>query len=144
MAQVMDDIALYMQDTLGLGTIAATANPPIAISKGFMPSGPDQQIALIETAGEPPVDTLGTVAGRINIERPAIQFVCRGVPNNFAQPRQTAEDIFQALHGTPLTTINGTRYLAMEALSSPTPLGQDENGRWQVGVNFLFWKEPGS
>lgn len=143
MPQVLDDIALFLQDTAGLGTIGSSTNPPIAISKGFMPTGPDQQIALIETPGEPPLDTLGTVAGRINVERPVLQIVCRGVPDNYAAPRQLAEDIFQSLHGVPATVLNGTRYLAIEALSSPTNLGQDDNARWEVGMNFMFWKEPG-
>lgn len=135
MANVLDDLRIHLEgQSLGI--------PNDSIRKGFLPTSVNPVIALTEVIGSPPVDTLGQVKGRINIERPRVQVITRGSQGDYKEARDLAELAYKALHGVTETIINGTRYLTIEAESPPNNIGRDENDRWMLEFTCDIWKEP--
>lgn len=122
---LLDDITTYLVQK-GVGTFGTD----IFINE--LPPKPDDCIALFEYAGEPP-DL------HWNGEYPGLQVICRGKKYNAC--RAKIELVRSTLHGVTEETINGTRYLLIQAKQSPETLGKDESGRRLFVINFRIIKE---
>jgi len=134
MATVLDDIAVHLQ-TQSLGTIGTN------LFKGYMPDTPDVCVAIIELSGDNPIDTMAPSLGTINIDRPALQILCRAGQDDYSAARVKAEAAYRALHNLVDTTVNGIRYLNIDATRPPAPIDRDENSRWVIGFEIDVWKE---
>ncbi len=100
-------------------------------------------MAVIENPGEQPIDVLGaTSTANITLEQSGLQIVARGPLEDYSSARVKAESAYKALHGVTNSTINGTRYLSIEALQPPFVIELDENDRWIIGFNVSIIKEP--
>jgi hypothetical protein len=109
------------------------------LRKGPMPASPDQVIVLRESGG-PASDV--TFDGQV-VDRPVLQVVVRGGPNDYQSPRNAIETIFRAVvDDWGAFVVDGVRYLGLTALQTPFPLRVDENDRQELAVNFLVEKEP--
>ncbi len=137
MAIVLDDLGVYLA-AQGEGTVGTD------LFLGSMPETPDTAVALIEVGGEAPIDTFGTAAGTINVEKPQIQVLCRATQDDYSAARVKAESVYKNLHGLAGSTLNGTKYLSIDAVQAPFNLGRDANGRWISGFNIILWKLPNS
>ncbi len=134
MAIVLDDIAVHLQ-TQGLGTIGSS------LFKGYLPDEPDVCVAIVEISGDQPIDTMGATLGTINVDRPALQILCRAAQDDYEAARVKAESAYRALHNLVDTTVNGIRYLNITANRPPAPIDRDENSRWVIGFEIDVWKE---
>lgn len=108
------------------------------VVRGFLPSTPNTVIALYETGGLAPDRFL---MGGVTVDRPAMQVVVRGAPNDYATPRLQMEKIYQGLIGLNAFTQDGTKYINFTPLQAPFLFDRDENERVKFAVNFLVWKE---
>lgn len=109
---------------------------------GYMPPDPDAvNVIMAPDPGLENLETMGTSIGTITLERPIVQIRCRAGQHEFLTATQNAWLIYRAIHNTINATINGTRYLMIEAIQTPYTLGSDENGRWIVGFNLQITKE---
>jgi len=131
---VLDDLAVYLQDTVGTGTIGTS------LFKGLMPSTPDVCIALYEYGGRAPDTVFG--AATISLEYPRIQIVVRGASHDYDGPRDRAETIYQAVAQVGNQTVNSIRYQTITPLQSPFLLRRDANGRVEIAFNVECVKVP--
>ena len=132
MANVLDDLATRVATAMS-GTVGTD------VFKSMMPPTPDACVALIETGGLAPTRALGTAG--IQYERPGVQFLIRGAPNDYATPRATAQTLIENLATIETEDISGTRYYMSENLQQPFPLDVDENARPTIAFNMLFTKD---
>jgi len=110
---------------------------------GYLQETPDAIVAIMNPEpGLENLDTMGTSIGTINIERPIFQVRARAGQNDFLTSMQNAWTVYRAVHNTVDATINGTRYLMIEAVQTPYTLGADESGRWINGFSLQVYKEP--
>jgi hypothetical protein len=88
-----------------------------------------------------PIVTLFDTGG----DRPQVNFVyhkvriqarIRGAKFGYQAAYTMAETVRDALHELTLQTVNGTKYIAIWAISDIFPLGQDEKSRPIFTVNF--------
>lgn len=121
-------------DTLGtLGTIKI----------GNMPESPDAVGILYEYGGLSPDGQFG-VAG-IKYEKPSVQLVFRGIPNDYVGPRNKSEIAWRFLASVqpgPLGAGINTPYLRIWPIQSPFDLNpMDANLRTLIACNFYVHKE---
>lgn len=128
---VVDDIASLIA-TDGFGTLS------VDLFRGDLPPSPDGVAAVNEYPGGAAVTFFGTRS--IN-ERPRVQILVRGVAYDSQTPRLRIERIYQALMDRGAFTVNSTRYMALEPVQPPFPMGKDDNKRWVYAVNFAVTKE---
>lgn len=95
---------------------------------GTMPPEPDTNVTLRD---------LPWKKAMLNYElkQPGMQALIRGAKGKYRNTMLKAEEVFDALSGYQ-GTINGTRYLLVEAVSSPAYLGEDESNRPLFSINF--------
>jgi hypothetical protein len=108
-----------------------------------LPTAPDRCILVAEPGG-----------GDSNFYCPdmmdlSIQVISRG--KTYMEAREDAWIVFRALHGTcgwnmPREEGSGSDYLVndIEAMTTPQYISQDENGRYEFSVNFIFRCEESS
>lgn len=128
MGFVLDDL----KDLMSTGGVTTT------IYKGLMPPSPDEAFQIVETGGAPPVRAFRSSAGEAVVERPTVQIVRRSP--SYQRARAEMNYAYRLLDGAGDRTVNGTRYLFIEALQSPFHLGRDETNREQVACNFRVHK----
>ncbi len=111
---------------------------------GHRKQGAPERCVLVAETGGGEANFYNPDMANINI-----QVVSRG--RTYFDARTDIWDVYEALHGTagwnlPNASGTGPDYLAMtvEALASPQFIGQDENGRFEFSVNFIFRMEQGS
>lgn len=109
---LLDDIGLRLENQ-SVGTVT------VDIFQGRMPPTPPNAISLHEVIGQAP----RRVMGRRSAERPNVRVLARGA--TYDEARALATEAFEALDGF-VGTLNGTRYMFIEALSSLIHLGPDE------------------
>lgn len=132
---LVDDMVTLF-DEQGLGTEAED------IFAGPMPASPNTVLVVTETGGVSPSHVFGQ--GLPAIEYPRVQIRARGEPDDYRAPRLLIERAYQLLVQRGAETITGgARYLRWVPLQMPFPLGQDDNRRWVMAVNFEVWKEVG-
>ena len=127
----LDEIATYLATEASL-TVGTT------LYKGRMPEDPDDQVALFEYGGEPPVIGLGDTGG-VQFENPAVQVVVRDT--SYTDARTLAETCYNSMAKIQGDTLSSTEYHVCRPLQSPFFLGRDEKGRPMIACNYICPKE---
>lgn len=130
---VLDDLASRLASE-GVGTVGTD------VWKGGLPDGDDITadpiIAVVETPGAAPLAVMGTAADPVR--QPRCQLVGRG--SGYAATRSLVQSAVDAVEMLDVT-INGNRYLAVEALQEPFTLGTDDDGFHRIAVNVQVTRE---
>jgi hypothetical protein len=105
-----------------------------------MPESPDAMVTVYENAGGSPVFTMGTAV--VAIDRPVIQVICRATRGDYPTARDQAESIRQLLGAVVEQTISGITVMRIEPQGSVIPMGEDDNLRPMVSVNFECMVRP--
>lgn len=120
------DISTILASVSSLGLTEATN---LFINK--MPNKPDICVAVMDSPGDAPLPTIE------RYERPSVQILVRGKKNTgFANAYSTAENIKLQLHTYSNQTVGGTRYIGIWAETDILPLGNDDNDRPELSMNF--------
>lgn len=127
MATVLDSVGDYLAAN-GHGTLGST------LFLSVMPETPDAMVAVYESVGGTPSFTMGSAATAI--DRPVIQVICRGVRGDYPGPRDKAQAIRALLGAVTDQTLSGIRVMRLSPQGALNPLGDDENLRPRVSVNF--------
>jgi len=107
---------------------------------GKLPPTPDAIVAIFEYASLADEPDLGVDGKNIRYEYPRVQIVCRGVRDDYATPRTTAQNAKKALMKVQGSTLTGTYYLAVTPESGPFFLRRDLNDRLEFVTNFQVYK----
>jgi len=102
-----------------------------------LPDKPDEAASLINYLGDEP-DYIQEER-KVDVENPRLQLAVRSMRPEVCRLR--AEKMYQSLMQVRNQTLNGTRYLWVRPVDSPSMIGRDENGRFLTTVNFRITKE---
>ena len=116
-----------------LGTLG-----PIII--GELRPDPDIVCFISKYGGRSPERRFG-VSG-IGYDRPSINLIFRGAPNDYNGPMARASIAYQALAEIKPGVLGSTEYLDIDPQQSPFTLGKDANLRYEIACNFWIRKEP--
>jgi Bacteriophage minor capsid protein len=117
----------------GLGTLGA-------IRVGILDATPDELCAINEYGGLTPIGKFG-VQG-VGQERPSLQIIFRGTPNDYATPMSRARIAYFALAAVQPGTLSGTIYDQIIPIQPPFSLGKDTNNRYEISCNYYLIKDP--
>jgi hypothetical protein len=115
-------VAAYLVST-GLGTSTT-------VFTNYKPPSPDNVYCVFGYAGSPP-DRTHDGSGNAH---PGIQVWVRDT--SAATARTRIESVFNLLDGIANVTMSSVFILGMDAVSSPIPMGRDENNRVEYSLNF--------
>ena len=132
MANVLDDLGVRIATAIS-GTVGTD------IFKSTLPPSPDACVSLFESGGLAPEKRFGTKG--IEWERPAVQVVVRGAPNDYATARATIQTIYESIAEIETEDLSGTRYYLSNPQQNPFALGVDEQERPTVAFNVLLTKD---
>lgn len=107
----------------------------------FLPTSPDQAVAIFETGGLPP-EIIREGSDEIEYDDPGFQIRVRGARDDYLGMRNKIYAIYEALHGVDMD--NGNYVLVQAVQSSLLPLGLDGNNRPEATWNFLAMKVRGT
>lgn len=127
MATILEAVGDYLVAN-GQGTLGTN------IFLSVMPETPDALVAVYESVGDTPSFTMGGAAVAIN--RPVIEVICRASRGDYPTARDKAESIRNLLGAVAGQTLSGIQVLRMAPQGWLNPLGDDENLRPTVSVNF--------
>lgn len=127
MATILEAVGDYLVAN-GQGTLGTN------IFLSVMPETPDALVAVYEAVGDTPSFTMGGAAVAIN--RPVIEVICRASRGDYPTARDKAESIRNLLGAVVGQTLSGIQVLRMAPQGWLNPLGEDENLRPTVSVNF--------
>ena len=130
---LVNDIADILS-TGGLGTVGTN----IWIGAQF--GSADPSFAVIPTGGMASVHTMQSGPGMAAIEQPRVQIVVRSANEQTAMRK--AQQAFKLLDGFRERTVNGVRYMWMEAVQPPFALERDENNRYHMTFNVDIKRGP--
>lgn len=127
MATILESVGDYLvaqgQGTLGTNLFLAV-----------MPESPDALVAVYETSGSAPQETMGAAAWAI--DQPSLQVICRAARGDYPGARDKAVTIRGILAAVVETTLSGIHVMRISSQGSVLPMGEDENGRPMVSINF--------
>ena len=127
MATILEAIGDYLvtssQGTLGTDLFLAV-----------MPESPDSCVAVYENAGGQPDFTMGSNPWAI--DRPQIQVIVRSSRSDYPGARNKAETIRALLGSLTDVSISGINIMRVESSSSVIPMGEDDNLRPMISMNF--------
>lgn len=133
MSTILEAVGDYLHSasvaTLGTNLFLAT-----------MPETPDVMVTVYENTGNRPYFTMGAAATAI--DRPLIQVICRASRQDYPTARDKAEQIRNLLGALTDVTVSGINIMRMEPQGSINPMGEDENLRPMVSVNFECMVRP--
>lgn len=127
MSTILEAVGDYLQAN-GYGTQGTN------LFLAVMPESPDACVAVYENAGNRPHFTMGNDPWAI--DRPLIQVICRAARSDYPTARNNAEAIRALLSAVTEQTLSGVPIMRIESQGSVTPMGEDENQRPMVSVNF--------
>ncbi len=110
---------------------------------GTFPASPNSIGAIFEYGGQAIEGLFGVVG--VGYERPSLQVVFRGEPNDYEAPMSKARIAWAALAGIqPGVIFSGSaKYLTVIPQQSPFSLGQDSATLcYKIACNFYIRKEP--
>lgn len=113
------------------------------LTLGAMPASPDVVGTIYSYGGQAPERRFGVVG--IGYDKPSIQIVFRGAPNDYSGPETKALIARQALMSVNpgLLAPGGTVYLTIDPQQYPFPVEPiDANLRFKIGFNCYIKKEP--
>lgn len=136
---LLDDLADYLSSQMGSGWTRA-----VTVFTGILPASPDRALLVTEpTGGFPSVHTMAASVGSSNvIERPRIQVTVRGTAESAQQASRDSYLAYTFLNGFRERSINGTRYLWMDAVQPPFQLPPDTTLRPYWIFNIDLMKAP--
>lgn len=126
---VGDYLQAQAQGTLGTNLFLAV-----------MPESPDSCVCVFETAGFAPQFTMGPAA--VAVDQPGLQVICRAVRGDYPAARDKADAIRLLLGALLDTTVSGVNIMRIAPEGAVLPMGEDENGRPMVSVNFSCAVRP--
>jgi hypothetical protein len=129
-------VALLITD---IDDYLTTSGVTTSIYRGRQPSDPSTVLTIYETGGAAPVHAMSGSPGTAVAEQPTIQVVARST--SYSTARTDADQCFDLLDGLYQKTINGTRYLYVEALQSPFMLERDDQERTRIACNYRIVKD---
>jgi len=122
---LLDDIAIILVGA-GLGTTGTD----LFLSQ--MPPTPDTVVTLYETGGQAPMYTHSSPLQAY--ERPMFQVIARDP--SYVAARNKINSIWKTLGAIKNTSITDAFYLMIMPRQSPFDMGDDENKRSRLVVNF--------
>lgn len=95
------------------------------------PESPDQLVSVQDTGGYDPI-------AQYVYDKPTVQVIVRGGKGTRAYTTAwaLAKGVRDALHAKVNETWNGTRYIAIYSVGDILDLGEDENSRPLLSLNF--------
>lgn len=133
MATILEAVGDYLaaqgQGTLGTNLFLAV-----------IPETPDVCVAVYENSGNRPSFTMGSAP--FAIDRPLIQVICRSTRSDYPGARDKAETIRSLLGAVTEETLSGVHVMRIESQGSVIPMGEDDNQRPMVSVNFECMVRP--
>lgn len=111
----------------GISSLALTFATDLFISE--MPTEPNNCVCIFDTGGYDPEENYV-------YQRPTIQVRVRGAGGGYLAAHEQAQAIRDELHGLHNETINGARYVGIWQEGDIISVGQDDNNRPNVTVNF--------
>jgi hypothetical protein len=127
---IVEELAAYLT-AQGLGTLN------VDMWLHVSPDEPDEQMTIIEYAGDEP-DYVQNER-MVDTENPRVQIAVRSAQPQVARLR--AELVYQSLMKIKNELVNGTRILQCVPVDNPALAGRDESGRFLVTTNFRVKKE---
>jgi hypothetical protein len=135
---MLDEVATYLTATF-FGAVTPHLISGTNLFTGRMTETPDFAIALYEYPGGVGGYLLG--GGKRRYENPRLQVIIRDAEFNYASTRDMLERIVNVLDNITDVTLSGTKYLRIEAVSTPMPLPADAQDRVMFSVDFNVIKE---
>jgi len=133
MTTILEAIGDYLQSA-SVGTLGTN------LFLAIMPETPDTLITVYENNGNRPYFTMGDAA--IAVDRPVIQVICRAGRQDYPTARDKAQQIRSLLGAVTEQTVSGVSIMRIEPQGSVTPMGEDENLRPMVSINFECMVRP--
>lgn len=130
---VLESVGDYLQ-AQGQGTLGTN------LFLAILPESPDVCVCVYETPGLAPHLTMGTAATAV--DQPGLQVITRAARGDYPAARDKAHAIRALLGAVTETSISGIHILRISPDSSLLPMGEDENGRPMVSVNFSCQVRP--
>ena len=127
---LLDDIGLLLETEVASLTLGTS------LFLGRLPDEPDTAVALFETGGEAPVNTMG--GGQYEMEQPRLQVLTRGA--SYSATHSLAMSIWLELEAITNDTLSSTLYQRITAVQSPFPLERDTQDRIVFSQNFRVQK----
>lgn len=124
---ILEAIGDYLQSN-GHGTLGTD------LFLAVMPEAPDACVAVYESGGQSPMQTFGSAA--YAADRPSVQVICRAERADYPAARDKAAAIRDLLGAVTDQTISGVTVARISPSGSVLPMGEDENRRPMVSVNF--------
>lgn len=124
---VLEDLGGYLDTQLASLTLGTN------LFYSLMPETVDNVVALYENTGAPPNFTMGST-NLPQMERPQVQALVRN--STYSAGRTVCENVYRVLTAIANQTINGNRYLRVEALGMPALLERDASKRVVFTMNF--------
>lgn len=130
---ILEAVGDYLQ-AQGQGTLGTN------IFLAVMPESPDSCVCVFETAGFAPQFTMGAAAWAV--DQPGIQVICRGPRGNYPAARDKADAIRGLLGAVVDSTLSSVNVMRIAPDGAVLSMGEDENGRPMVSVNFSCQVRP--
>ena len=117
----------------GVGVFAATTGWGIYIAHS--PDKPDTCIVIRDTGGT-------NANPKYLLNYPSIQVMVRGSQNGYVTAYDKCENIRDVLLGLPSQDIGADRWVAINAMGGINGLGEDDNNRPLLSLNFALIIQP--
>ena len=128
---LLDDVGTLLAAQVGSLTLGTN------LFLGRLPDEPDTAVALFETGGEAPVNTMG--GGLYEVEQPRLQVLTRGA--SYSATHALAMSVWLVLEATTNDTLSATLYHRITAVQSPFPIERDSKDRIVFSQNFRVQRE---
>lgn len=132
---ILDELGAYLAANI-TGPQSLTLGTNLYL--GRLPDSPDTCVAIFETGGTLPEQTMGGTLAVL--ERPRVQVVTRRA--GYSDARTLAYNVWNTLEGVANESLSGTRFLRVSAVQSPYPLERDSSDRIIIVQNFDVIKTP--
>lgn len=132
---LLDDLMAYLQAE-GVATEGTDL-----FAAALLDDQPDDVTVLFETSGAPDRDNFGGDGSPV-IRRAGVQVRARSGPWDYVTAKARCEAARAALVRIANEDLSGTRYLRVQQVNGPLPLGRDESERWSVVANFDVEWQP--
>lgn len=133
MSTFLESVGDYLQSQ-SQGTLGTN------IFLGVMPESPDACVCVYEGPGIAPIETMGSAA--FAVDQPGLQVISRGARGDYPGARNKARTIRGLLAAITETTISGIHIMRISADGSLLPMGEDQNGRPMISMNFSCAVRP--
>jgi hypothetical protein len=133
MSTFLEALGDYLQ-TQSQGTLGTN------LFLGVMPESPDAVVCLYEGPGLAPMETMGVSA--FAVDQPGLQVISRGLRGDYPGARDKARTVRGLLAAITETTISGIHIMRVSADGALLPMGEDQNGRPMISMNFSCAVRP--